>query len=315
MVWTYYVIMTYTPHPPQKLDNAHSHTLYLHTINNYVIIEVMNMTKRPFGNREQILRRIRWYTYPDVKAYQTATTREELEDYRKHTHFTNSQGDTYDWYENVKAFYDQVEQKYPGVFIMRDGGDVPYQAFGFIGKYAFYLRSRHGHAQLRVFPAIDSTLTPEELYEQGFDGFFYGYDSLGQEHECYQSDIEVQEFWNGHDIEIWAYLIDNLAPAPFAYTFQTVGVDHDYHTIIDETKEDAFWNHSFTKALVDDPQERIQRGHSPEQAYEKLCSQEGNPWYYQIDREYANPIPLNTDERVFPTPLPDFSVIARTAQF
>ena len=253
---------------------------------------------------------------PDVRAYANARSIEELREYRHDLYFPKSDGQPHAWQDKLPAFYDELESRYPGVFIMRDGGDAPYQAHGFIGDYAFYLRSRHGKVQLRVFPMIDPTLTEEQLLEQGYDGYFYGPDSQGQTDQGYQSTTSVKEFWNGHDVDVWAQLIDSLEVAPFVYEFRTVKGDWDTYELIDENEPaDTRWNWTFTQGLPNELTERTKPAHSPEEAYKKLCSSEHNRRYYQVDRVYAHPTPLNEDKRVFPDPLPDFSVIARTPLF
>lgn len=252
----------------------------------------------------------------DVRAYANATTRQELSDYRRDTYQAKCDGKVAFGNSKVQAFHDEVESRFPGIFVMHNGGNVPYQAEGFIGEYAFYLRSRHGYAELRVFPVFDHTLTEQQLLKQGYRGFFYGLDSQGQTDEGYRSKVDVEEYWNGKDLDIWENLIDALEPSQFIYRFHTVKPDWDSYKLIDENgPEDAQWNWEFTLGRHNEHAERLQWAHSSEEAYRKLCSSEHNPHYWKIDRVHADPVPFTKDERVFPDPLPDFSTISRTPLF
>lgn len=247
----------------------------------------------------------------DVQAYNNATSQEELQQYRFEKYLSNDQGDTYPWYEKTQSFYDAMQEKFPGVFIMKDGGSIPYEATGFIGKYAFYARLRGGYASLRVFPSINKEDRLEDLLEQGYRGMFYGTDTRGEQQENYSSAKEVTQYADGQDVNLWEYLIDNLAVTPFAYEFHTVDCDPEEYVLLDPSQETVSWNMSYTTGIADKPDTRIQYSHRREDAYSMLCSKEYNPHFYLIDAQYADPEPINYDTRVFPDPLPDFSKIAR----
>ena len=81
--------------------------------------------------------------WEDLQAFQQASSLEELKAYRKEKYYPEPiRSGLYPLHEQL---YDDLEERFPGLFLMENGGMIPYKGNGFIGRdKSFNVYSRGG---------------------------------------------------------------------------------------------------------------------------------------------------------------------------
>lgn len=196
-------------------------------------------------------------------------------------------GDKFDLYAQDPNDWSELAKLIPGIIITSAGGIVPFQAEGTLHGYPFYYRDRHGVAELRI-GAVGST---DHILPSG---------------ALYNASVETPEFEGDKNFVKNLYsLVPKLEKGPFLYRF--VGRKPKF-------KNDGAWSYTIDSA---DTEEALGWGHTPEEAYvnssmpssyleEKGFALEAQRKFW-IDRD-VDPRPTNADERVYPSPEPDFRV-------
>lgn len=249
--------------------------------------------------------------WEDVEFFQKATSLDELKEYRKEKYYPEPIKSKH--YPRHKEFYDQLEDTFPGMFLMENGGTIPYEGNGFIGKSkAFHVRSRGGLFSISIYDLPDPGCSVKEAKELGYDHYYHGLDLHKAPFMAYVGSVPSEHYWNGQDIEQWEKIIKTIEPSRYFYEFNSVELDHD--SVVRDEKGEPQYPVIWTKGIPGTHRITGQWGYSPEDAYENLCSEVYNPQTYLIDKQYADPNAINAgeDTRTMPDPLPNFTKIVKT---
>lgn len=191
----------------------------------------------------------------------------------------------FDMYAQDLTQWEWLSCLIPGASLTSAGGVVPFQASGLLHGLPFYYRERHGTASLSVAEAEESASGQQVLYRASED---------------------VEEFRTGPEwIETLLNLVDRLEKAEFLWQF--VGRRVSFKTpkdlesmyTSDEQEVYAAWGHDPAAARVELMKEsavlaRYGWSSETQARYRELC---------QIGL-----VPVNKDDRVYPSPEPVFEV-------
>lgn len=195
--------------------------------------------------------------------------------------------------EGVQEFID----KFPGVRIYSAGGIVPFEAYGIIMGYPFYLRSRGGITRLSVNDPYFIQHPEEMSVDNTSVTVFLSTDTLWSAER--ESEIDSRSF--AQDFEL---LINDLSRHPFLYEFPTVEVDwrkmEEYRK--SHPDDDRYLDHlEPLQPLV--PTTRSSWGYHPEEAYHRIIAD--TALLHAVDRKHASPMPVTQDNRKIGN-MPDF---------
>lgn len=176
-----------------------------------------------------------------------------------------------------------LEARIPGLVVKEAGGWVPYQAEGTLLGFPFYFRSRSENSRLHVYSV------PE-----------------GDENRILMYSAESERLTSSHKsfAERMIELVPELWKARFMYQFENM---------------DAHWRPE-EGGIIEGTKRVLTScdGHTPAEAYERFRERVMYfPWYDYPEgvgekmwaARKVNPVPVNTDDRVFPDMLPDFRVL------
>lgn len=185
--------------------------------------------------------------------------------------------------------FDGLHQVIPDLHIFNHGGNCPYQAEGTVQGWSFYFRSRGSKTSLSLARTIDDAVA-KPLYE---------------------SILHYVDVWNDAGFSIaMPLLLSSIRKADFLYEFP---FQRNVDVITEEQDHRCEW-----WILPDDQQDSVQSyGSSPEDAYRRLYEPSDEimavmPAYDQVIamlyEKDPSDIPLNTDDRVFPSSRPAFII-------
>lgn len=249
--------------------------------------------------------------WEDIEFFQKATSLDELKEYRKEKYYPEPIKSKH--YPRHKEFYDQLEDTFPGMFLMENGGTIPYEGNGFIGKSkAFHVRSRGGLFSISIYDLPEQGCSVKEAKELGYDHYYHGLDLHKAPFMAYVGGVPSEDYWNGQDIGKWEEIMKTITPHPYLYQFNSIEPDHD--SVIKDEQGEIQYPVVWTKGISHSHRIAYAWGDTPAQAYENLCDEHYNPAMYRIDRPHASPEAINAgeDTRTIPDPLPDFTKIVKT---
>lgn len=197
--------------------------------------------------------------------------------------FLDSDGEIeFDIYAQNPEDWAALSDLIPGLIVSSAGGVVPFQSEGLLHGHPYYLRSRHGKASLKV-GSKDGNAFKDFLYMATID---------------YEAFVGPERL-----ADMMLKLVPLLEPAHFLWEF--------------EAKKLEFENHEWTGRALDETEIKHAWGFTAEEAYAKtqqpviFMSEHGISEEKQlamIKARQINPVPLNQDTRVFPSPAPEFTV-------
>lgn len=249
--------------------------------------------------------------WEDIQAFQQATSLDELKEYRKEKYYPEPIRSTL--YQKHEQLYDALEERFPGLFLMENGGMIPYEGNGFIGRdKVFNVYSRGGVFTITIYDCPEPECSLEEALHRGYDKYYHGANLHNAPFMAYTGSIPSEHYWDGQDSEQWEKIMKTLTPHPYLYKFNSVEPDND--SVIKDEHGEIQYPVVWTKGLPDSTRIAYAWGNTPAQAYENLCDECYNPQMYRIDKRYASPEAINADEdtRSIPDPLPDFHEIVKT---
>jgi hypothetical protein len=199
----------------------------------------------------------------------------------------------FDMYAQDLADSKPLQELIPSLVVTSAGGICPFQAEGMLFGLSFYYRERGGWASLRLGQkAEDCYLTAESLFDAG---------------------EEVDEFRSG---AVWLDTLINLIPklekTVFLYSFPyltfPLGDFEDLLTVEPGTDPTQI-SHYYVRAESAAEAFRIASTFE-EDAWltEKGCTSEMQRKWFEARVATMSQIPLKSDERVWPDPLPVFEV-------
>lgn len=175
----------------------------------------------------------------------------------------------------------------PNFIVSSAGGSVPFQAEGLYHGYPFYMRDRHGYAEL-------------SLGELDGEAPYSGSSIL------YSAGVETEEFYGSENfIRNILALVPKLKRAPFPYQFEgkklDFSKDNSWTYTVSELKKEICWGWGYT------PEEGFARLVEPS---EYLITHGASVALQQqmMEAQAFSPIPVNSDERKFPDSDPLFIV-------
>lgn len=249
--------------------------------------------------------------WEDLQAFQQASSLDELKAYRKEKYYPEPiKSGLYPLHEQL---YDDLEERFPGLFLMENGGMIPYEGNGFIGRdKSFNVYSRGGVFTIMIYDLPEPECSLEEALDRGYDKYYHGLNLHKAPFMAYTGSIPSEHYWGGQDVEQWEEILETIEPHPYLYEFNSVELDND--SVIKDEHGEIQYPVVWTKGLPDSPRIAYAWGNTPAQAYENLCDEHYNPAMYRIDKLYASPEAINADEdtRTNPDPLPDFHEILKT---
>lgn len=262
-----------------------------------------------------ITKKPRLYTFQshweDIQAFQQASSLDELKAYRKEKYYPEPIKSKL--YPKHEKLYNDLEERFPGLFLMENGGMVPYKGNGFIGRVkAFNVYSRGGVFYIKIYDLPESGITIEEAIDRGYNRYYRGANLHKAPFMAYTGNIPSEHYWDGQDIEKWEEIMKTLQPTPYLYEFNSVEPDHD--SVIKDEKGEIKYPVVWTKGIPGTHRIACALGYTPNQAYDNLCDKYYNPQLYLVEKQHASPEAINADEdtRTIPDPLPDFHKILKT---
>ena len=248
--------------------------------------------------------------WEDIQFFRQASSLDELKEYRKEKYYPEPVKSTV--YPKHEKLYDALEERFPGLFLMENGGMVPYRGNGFIGRdKAFNVYSRGGVFTITIYDLPEPECSLEETLDRGYDEYYYGANLHNAPFMSYVGSAPSEHYWDGQDIEQWEKIVGTIEPHPYLYEFNSVELDHD--SVIKDEYGEIQYPVIWTKGIPGSHRIAYAWGHTPQQAFENLCDEHYNPETYRIDRQHASPDAINANEDTRPTPstVPDFYEVAK----
>lgn len=248
--------------------------------------------------------------WQDIQFFQKASSLDELKEYRKEKYYPEPAKSTI--YPKHEQLYDALEAYFPGLFLMENGGMVPYEGNGFIGHdKSFNVYSRGGIFTVSIYGLPKPECTMEEAIKLGYDKYYHSMDLQNAPFMAYTGSIPSDHYWDGQDIKQWKKLIKAIEPCPYLYKFNSVEPDHD--SVIKDENGEVQYPVTWTRGIPGSHRVAYSWGHTPQQAFENLCDEHYNPEMHLIDSQYASPDAINANEdmRPIPSTIPDFYEVAK----
>ena len=131
--------------------------------------------------------------WEDIRFFQKATLLQELKEYRKEKYYPKPVRSKN--YPRHKEFYDQLEETFPGIFLMENSGVIPYEGNGFIGKNkSFHVRSRGGLFSIHVYDLPEYLCTQKEAKSNGYEKYYHGYELYKAPFMTYEGKIPSEHY-------------------------------------------------------------------------------------------------------------------------
>lgn len=194
-----------------------------------------------------------------------------------------------------------IQNLLPGVKIY-DYSETPVMCIikGIIGQFPFVIETYDYTTQIQVYESLQKLMKGIQDSENNLL-----YDHLETIYPAWEGKIDEKISLDTLPYHL-PELITELSPVPQTYGFKTYAPiiieskipsnEEDKNTSIrfnlPENHPYADNPYAWTHADFNAPTVRYEQGDSPEQAYERLCSTEYNLSYHLIDKEHADPKPI-----------------------